>query len=171
MTAYLGTVYRRRAARLALAVAGTVLAAVLLALGFGLLFDPRVAENLARIGIGPALRLLLGVSHLAGGVTLLAPSLTERASILLGLAVSGMAVYLFVLGQGVMAGGPALTAVVLVAYGVSTGFSHRAAELSWHKMLLRYGEESDAHASREPRSEAASETRNQRPRSRGEASP
>jgi hypothetical protein len=136
--------------KFALAIVGPALAAVLLALGFGLLFDPRAAEDLARIGLRPSLRLLLGVSHLAGGAALLAPSLTEPVSILLGLVVSGMAMYLLALGQGVMAGGPALTAVVLVTYGVSKGLRRRTAELSWHRMLLRYGERADAIASREP---------------------
>ena len=150
MTAFPETVSRRRAARLALAVVGPALAAVLLALGFVLLFDTRAAGDLARMGIGPGLRVLLGVSHLAGGVALLIPSLAKPVSILLGLAVSGMAVYLLALGQGVMAGGPALTAVVLVVFGVSRGLRQRAAELSWHRMLQRYGEQTDAGASREP---------------------
>lgn len=150
MSVYLGTARRRRAARLALTLVGPALAIVVLALGFRLLFDARAAEDLARIGLGPGLRLLLGVFHLAGGGALLAPALTEPISILLGLVASGMAVYLFALGQGVMAGGPALTAVVLVTYGVYSGFRLRDAETSWHRMLLRYGEETDARASREP---------------------
>jgi hypothetical protein len=149
MTTYPGTVSRQRAARRALAVVGPALAGVLLALGFGLLLDSRVVEDLARIGVVPSLRLLLGVFHLAGGLALLAPSLTELVSILLGLVVSGTAVYLLALGQGVMAGGPALMAVVLVAYGVATGLRHRATEMCRHRMLLRYGEQLDEVASRE----------------------
>lgn len=150
MTTSPGAVSRRRAARLVSAAVGPVLAALLLALGFGLLFDPRAAEDLIRLGIGPGLRPLLGVSHLAGGVALLVPSLAEPVSVLLGLVVSGMAMYLLALGQVVMAGGPTLTAISLVVFGLSRGLHQRAAELRWHRMLQRYGEQSDAGVSRGP---------------------
>ncbi|WP_406694202.1 hypothetical protein V5E97_24360 [Singulisphaera sp. Ch08] len=164
MSARLRTVCRRRAARLALTVVGPALATVLLALGFGLLFDARAAGDLARIGLGPGSRMLLGVSHLAGGFALLAPSLAEPVSIFLGFVVSGMAMYLLALGQVVVAGGPALTAVVLLAYGVSSWLRHRAAEMSWQRMLLRYGEEADARALHGGRSRVISPTPHQRPR-------
>lgn len=148
MHAHLATARRRRAATLARAVAGPALAISLLTLGFGLLFDAGAAEDSSRIGPGPGLRLPLGIIHLAGGIVLLAPSLAVPTSILLGSIAAVMAACLFALGWGVMAGGPALTAALLLSYGADSALRRRATVASWHGMLLRYGEESDARAPR-----------------------
>lgn len=150
MHALHATARRRRAAALARAVAGPALAAAMLALGFGLLFDAGAAADFARIGADPPLRLFLGLSHLAGGAALLAPSLAGPTAILLGIIASALAAGLFALGQGAMAGGPAITAALLLAYGAHAGIRHRASVMSWQRMLLRYGEESDARAPRQP---------------------
>ncbi len=150
MTASHGAITRRRAAKLALAVVSPALAAVLLSFGSSLVLDPHAAEDLARMGVGTGLRLLLGASHAAGGMALLVPTFAGPASMFVALIAGGAAAYLVATGQGVMAGGPALTAVLLISFRVSKGLRERADELSWQRMLQRYGERADAGSSRHP---------------------
>lgn len=143
MVAYPVTHMRRRTLRVLLGLAGPALAAVMMGLGLALLTDPRFADDLGRIGLGPGLRASLGACHVAGGLALLAPSLAERASVLLGLLVGVLAAYLYAIGQNVMAGGPTMTALVLVGFGVSTSLRDRASAQAWQSMLVRYAERSE----------------------------
>jgi hypothetical protein len=64
----------RRSEKLALNGLRMVLAVVFSALGWGFLFAPRLAEDLAHGGYGTGFRYLLGASHLAVGDRTSAPA-------------------------------------------------------------------------------------------------
>ena len=104
--------------KLALSGLRLALAGIFMALGCGLLFVPRVAEDLARGGYGPGFRILLGALHLAGGLALLLPQLAEKAAVVLGLFVAGVTVYLLAVGAGVITVEPALMAFALLIRGL-----------------------------------------------------
>ena len=133
----------RRPEKLALNGLRFVLAAVFSALGCGLLFVPRVAEELARGGYGPGFRFLLGASHLAAGVALLLPQLAEKVALVLGPFVAGVTVYLLAEGEGIMTVEPALLAFVLLLFGAWLRLRHRADVTAWHEMLARYADQVD----------------------------
>jgi hypothetical protein len=135
----------RRPEKLALNGLRLVLAVVFSALGCGLLFVPRVAEDLARGGYGPGFRFLLGASHLAAGIALLAPRLAEKAALVLGLFVAGVTVYS--LAEGITTAEPALMAFVLLLFGAWLRLRHRADVTAWHEMLARYADQEDSHRS------------------------
>ena len=137
----------RRPEKLALNGLRFVLAVVFSALGCGLLFVPRVAEDLARGGYGPGFRFLLGASHLAGGIALLLPHLAEKVAIVLGLFVAGVTVYLLAEGEGVMTVEPALMAFVLLLFGAWLRHRHRADVTAWREMLARYADQEDSRRS------------------------
>jgi hypothetical protein len=105
------------------------------------LFLPWIADDLARGGYGAGFRILLGASHLAGGIALLLPHLAERVARVLGLFVAGVTVYLLVKGGGVIAIEPALMALVLLLFGLWLRLRHRADVMAWREMLARYAEQ------------------------------
>ena len=135
---------QRRSEKLALTGLSLVLAVVLSALGCGFLFMPLTAEGLARDGYSPGFRFLLGASHLAGGITLLVSRLAEKAALVLGLFVAGVAAYLLSVGEGLRTGGPALMAFALLLLGASLRLRHRADVTAWHEMLARYADHEDS---------------------------
>jgi hypothetical protein len=135
---------QRRSEMLALSGLSLVLTVVLSALGCGLLFIPLSAESFARDGYGPAFRFLLGVSHVVGGITLLVPHLAEKVALVLGLFVAGDAAYLLSVGEGIMAGGPALVALAVLLLGAGLQLRHRADVTAWHEMLARYADHEDS---------------------------
>lgn len=134
----------RRPEKLALSGLRLVLAVVLSALGCGLLFVARVAEDLARGGHGPGSWYLFVASHLAGGIALLAPSLAEKVALVLGLFVAGVAAYLLSEGEAIMTGGAALMAFALLLFGAGLQLRHRADVTAWHQMLDRYADREDS---------------------------
>jgi hypothetical protein len=137
----------RRPEKLALSGLRLVLAIVISTLGCGLLFVPRVAEDLARGGYGPGFRFLLGASHLAGGIALLLPHLAEKVALVLGPFVAGVTVYLLAAGEGILTVQPALMAFVLLLFGACLRFLHRADVTAWHEMLARYADQEDPRRS------------------------
>ena len=137
----------RRPEKLALNGLRLVLAIVISTLGCGLLFVPRVAEDLARGGYGPGFRFLLGASHLAGGIALLLPHLAEKVALVLGPFVAGVTVYLLAEGEDTMTVEPALMAFVLLLFGAWLRFRHRADVTAWHEMLARYADQEDLRRS------------------------
>jgi hypothetical protein len=120
-----------------------VLAVLFSALGCGLLFVPRVAEDLTRGGYGPGFRFLLGASHLAGGIALRLPHLADKVALVLGPIVAGVTVYLLAAGEGIMAVEPALIAFVLLLFGAWWRPCHRADVTAWHEMLARVADQED----------------------------
>jgi hypothetical protein len=134
---------RRRFEKLALNGSRLALAGIFTALGCGLLFVPWVAEDLARGGYGPGFRLLLGASHLAGGIALLLPHLAEKVALVLGPFVAGVTVYLLAEGEGIMTVEPALMAFVLLLFGAWLRLRHRADMTAWREMLARYADHED----------------------------
>jgi hypothetical protein len=110
----------RRFEKLTLNGLRLALAGLFTALGCGLLFVPRVAEDLARGGCGRGFRILLGAFHLAGGIALLLPQLAEKV-VVLGLFVAGFTVYLLAVGAGVITVEPALLAFTLFCSGPGCG--------------------------------------------------
>jgi hypothetical protein len=144
MDAHQLRIRHRRLEKLALSGLGLVLAVVFSALGCGFLFVPRVAEDLARGGYGPAFRFLLGAFHLAGGVTLLVPHLAEKVALVLGFSVAGVAVYWLAEGEGIMTGGPAFIAFGLLLFGAGLRLRHRTDAKAWHEMLDRYADQVDS---------------------------
>ncbi len=131
----------RRFEKLALNGLRLVLAGSFAALGCGLLFVPRVAQDLARGGYGPGFRILLGALHLAGGVALLLPQLAKKVAGVLGLFVSGVTVYLLAVGAGVITVEPALVAFTLLLFGAWLRLRHRADVTAWREMLARYADQ------------------------------
>ncbi len=131
----------RRFDKLALNGVRLALAGSVAALGFGLLFVPRVALDLARGGYGSGFRILLGALHLAGGIALLLPQLAEKVAGVLGLFVAGVTVYLLAARAGVMTVEPALVALTLLLLGAWLRLRHRADITVWHEMLARYGDQ------------------------------
>jgi hypothetical protein len=123
--------------RLVLAVSFTVL-------GCGLLFVPRVAEDLARGGYGAGFRYLVGACHLAGGIALLLSHCVEKVALVLGLLVAGIAVYLLVVGEGNVTIEPTLVAFVLLLFGAWSRFRRRADVTAWREMVARYVDQEDA---------------------------
>src|SRR3954447_23315580 len=115
----------RRPEKLALNGLRLVLAVVFSALGCSLLFVPRVAGDLARGGYGPGFRSLLGASHLAAGIALLAPRLAEKTALVLGLFVAGVTVDSLAEGEGITTAEPALMAFVLLLFGAWLRLRHR----------------------------------------------
>jgi hypothetical protein len=120
-----------------------VLAVLCSALGFGLLFVPWVAEDLARGGYGPGFRLVLGASHLAAGIALLLPHLAEKVALVLGPFIAGITIYFLAEGEGLMTLEPALMALVLLLFGAWLRRHHRAGVTAWHEMLARYADQAD----------------------------
>jgi hypothetical protein len=137
----------RRPEKLALNGLRLVLAIVISTLGCGLLFVPRVAEDLARGGYGPGFRFLLGASHLAGGIALLLPHLAEKVALVLGPFVAGVTVYLLAEGEDTMTVEPALMAFVLLLFGAWLRLRHRADVTTWREMLARYADQEDSRRS------------------------
>ena len=137
----------RRLEKLALNGLRLALAGIFTALGCGLLFVPRVAENLARGGYGPGFRIFLGSLHLSGGITLLLPQLAEKVAGVLGLFVAGVTVYLLAVGAGVITVEPALMAFTLLLFGAWLRLRHRADVTAWREMLARYADQEDARSS------------------------
>jgi uncharacterized membrane protein YphA (DoxX/SURF4 family) len=133
----------RRPEQLALNGLRLVLAVVFWALGCGLLFVPRVAEDLARGGYGPGFRFLLGASHLAGGIALVLPHFAEKVALVLGLFVTGVTVYLLAEGEGIVTIEPTLVAFVLLLFGAWLRFRRRAEVTAWREMLARYADQED----------------------------
>jgi hypothetical protein len=131
----------RRFEKLALNGLRVGLAGVCSALGCGLLFVPRVAEDFAHGGYAPWFRILLGASLLAGGFALLLPQLAENVARVLGLFVAGITVYLLAQGAGVMTVEPALLAFVLLSFGAWLRLRHRAELTAWGEMLARYADQ------------------------------
>ena len=131
----------RRFEKLALNGLRLALAGIFTALGCGLLFVPRVAEDLARGGYGPGFRILLGALHLAGGIALLLPQLAERVVVVLGFFVAGVAIYLLALGAGVVMVEPAVVAFTLLLFGAWLRLRHRADVMAWREMLARYADQ------------------------------
>ena len=127
---------QRRFEKLALNGVRLALAAGCSALGCGLLFLPRIAEDLARGGYGFRFRILVGAFHLAGGIALLLPHFAARVARVLGLFVAGVAVYLLAKGEGVMTIEPALLALVLLLFGLWLRLRHQADVTVWRKCLL-----------------------------------
>ena len=132
-----------RSEKLALNGSRLVLAVVFSALACGLLFVPRVAEDLARGGYGPGFRFLLGASHLAGGIALLLPHLAEKVALVLGPFIAGVTVYLLAEGEDTMAFEAALMAFVLLLLGAWMRLRHRADVTAWREMLARYAGQDD----------------------------
>jgi hypothetical protein len=137
----------RRFEKLALNGSRLALAGILIALGSGFLFVPRVAEDLARGGYGPGFRILLGALHLAGGIALLLPQLAEKVTVVLGLFVAGATVYLLAVGAGVLTVEAALMAFTLFLFGAWLRLRHRADMTAWREMLARYADQEDARSS------------------------
>src|SRR5262249_42995153 len=135
---------QRRSEKLALSGLSLVLAVVLSALGCGCLFVPLSAEGLARGGYGPGFWVLLGASHLAGGITLLVSRLAEKVALVLGLFVAGVAAYLLSVGEGILTGRPALMAFALLLFGAGLRLRHRADVTAWQVMLDRYADQEDS---------------------------
>ena len=133
----------RRPEKLTLNGLRLILAVVFSALGCGLLFVPRVAEDLARGGYGPGFRFLLGASHLAAGIALLLPQLAEKVALVLGLFIAGVTAYLLAEGDGIMTVEPALMAFVLLLLGAWLRLRHRADVMAWREMLARYADQED----------------------------
>ena len=134
----------RHSEKLALNGLRLVLAAGCSALGYGLLFVPRVAEDLARGGYGSGFRFLLGASHVAAGIALLFPHLAEKVALVLGPFIAGVTVYLLAEGSGTMTVEPALTAFVLLLIGAWLRLRHRADLMAWHQVLARYADQEDS---------------------------
>jgi hypothetical protein len=137
----------RRPEKLALNGLRLVLAIVISTLGCGLLFVPRVAEDLARGGYGPGFRFLLGASHLAAGIALLLPHLAEKTALVLGLLVAGVTVYSLAEGEGITPAEPALMAFVLLLFVAWLRLRHRADVTAWREMLARYADQEDSRRS------------------------
>jgi hypothetical protein len=119
-----------------------VLAVVFSALGCGLLFVPRVAEDLASGGYGPGFRSLLGASHIAAGIALLLPHLAEKTALVLGLFVAGVTVYS--LAEGITTAEPALMAFVLLLFGAWSRLRHGADVTACQEMLARHADQEDS---------------------------
>jgi hypothetical protein len=147
MDVHLPGIRQRRPEKLALNGLRLVLAVVFSALGCGLLFVPRVAEDLARGGYGPGFRFLLGASHLAAGIALLAPRLAEKTALILGHIVAGVTVYSLAEGEGITTAEPALMAFVLLLFGAWLRLRHRADVTAWREMLARYADHEDPRSS------------------------
>jgi hypothetical protein len=131
----------RRFGRRALSALSATLAAVFLALGCGLLFVPRVAESLAKNGHGPGFRLLLGASHVAAALVLLAPRLSKEGTLGLGLFFLGFAFYWYSADQEYSAGTLALLGFVLLLFGACLRLRRRADASLWIEMLGRYADQ------------------------------
>jgi hypothetical protein len=144
MDAHQLRIRHRRSEKLALSGLSLVLAVVLSALGCGLLFVPRVAENLPRGGYRAGFWFLLGASHFAGGIALLAPQGADKVALVLGLFVAGVAAYLLSEGEGIMTGVPALMAFALLLFSAGLRLRHRADVTVWHEMLDRYADQEDS---------------------------
>jgi hypothetical protein len=140
---------RRRSEMLALRGLRWVLAIVLLTLGCGFWFAPRLAEALAHGEFGPGFGLLLGATHLAGGIALLVPRLAARTALVLGLFIAGITVPLVESGQNISTGGPALMAFALLLLGAGSRLRHRADLAAWREMLARYADQQDPRRLRE----------------------
>jgi hypothetical protein len=141
MNVYQLGIRHRRSEKLALNGFRLVLAVVCLALGCGLLFVPRVAEDLTRGGFGPGFRFLLGASHLAGGIALLFSHLVEKVALVLVPLLAGVTVYWLAEGEGIMTVEPALMAFVLLLFGAWLQLRHRADVTAWHETLARYADQ------------------------------
>ncbi len=137
----------RRFEKLALTGMRLALAGILVALGCGLLFVPRVALDLAHGGYGPRFRILVGAFHVAAGIALLLPQLAEKVTVVLGLLVAGATFYLLAVGAGVITVEPALMAFTLLAFGAWLRLRHRADVIAWREMLDRYADQKDALSS------------------------
>lgn len=135
------SIRRRRFGRRAFSALSAILAAVFLALGCGLLFVPRVAESLAKDGHGPGFRLLIGASHVAAALVLLAPRLSKEGTLGLGLFFVGVAFYWYWADQKYSAGTLAILGFVLLFFGACLQLRRRADASLWNEMLGRYADE------------------------------
>jgi len=124
-----------------LSALSAILAAIFLALGCGLLFVPRVAESLAKDGHGPGFRLLLGASHVAAALVLLAPRLSKEGTLGVGLFFVGFAFYWYSEDAGPRPGALAILGFVLLLVGACLRLRSRADTSLWSEMLGRYADE------------------------------
>jgi hypothetical protein len=137
----------RRTEKLALNGFRLILAVVFSSLGCVFLFLPQVAADLARAGYGPGVRFLLGASHLAGGIALLLPHLAEKVSLILGLFVAGVTVYLLAEGEETVTIEPAIMAFALLLLGAWLQLRHRADVKAWREMIARYADQQNFRSS------------------------
>lgn len=134
----------RRSERNALLGLRFILAVVLATLGFGSMFAPGAVEDLGHVRLGPGLvSPLLVASHLAAGIALLVPRLAERAALLLGLSIAGVAVSLLGAGEAIPTGGLAFMAFALLLLGAGLWLRRRTDAAAWHEMLARYADPED----------------------------
>ncbi|MDG3008214.1 hypothetical protein [Paludisphaera mucosa] len=134
------TTHHRRADRIALGGLRIALAATFAALGWGLLALPGFEDGAARLGLGAGGRILLGVSHLAVGVALLATNPAAGAACWLGALVVWATVRWLPEDLRVAPVGPCLLTLALLALVVAAGLRRREADAAWRSMLTRYAE-------------------------------
>jgi hypothetical protein len=120
------------------------LALVFLALGASFLLLPRIADDLERAGISPGFRLVLAVSHLAGGLALLVPRVAGKAALVLIAAVAASAIYLRAEGMVQIGVGPAVLVALLLLFGVGLRLRQRVDASVWREMLARYADQQDS---------------------------
>jgi hypothetical protein len=138
---------RRQADRLALGTLRIVLAVVFAAVGCSFLMMPGLAADLLRAGYGPSLRLLVGVSHLAVGISLLSPRLAAGATFVLGSIVIWFTVRCLPGGEVPVPVGPALLTLALLVLAVWCQLRRRAEISAWHAMLDRYARRGERSSS------------------------
>lgn len=124
------------------------LAAVMSALGSGLILLPLIAEDFTRGGYDPRLRFLLGACHIAGGVSLLVPRLAERSTVFLGLFVVGGIFYFLPKVEGPPVWRPILMSLSLLLLGVCLHLRHHADLSAWMAKLAAYADREESSRSR-----------------------
>ena len=141
---------RRDVGKLAFGGLRASLAVVFSVLGCGFLLLPGLAEDLARAGIGPGLRMILGALHVFGGLALLVPGLAREAVLALALVVTGSAFYFHAEGVNITAAGPASLVLALLVFGACSRFRQRLHQSAWLEMLGRYADQQDSLRSENP---------------------
>ncbi len=131
-------------AKRVLGVLRVTLAVLFLALGCGFLVSPELAEDLDRAGIGPIIRMVLGASHILGGLALMVPRLARETAFALGLLVAFSTIFFHAEGVDIRAAGPASLVFVLLIFGIWWQFHQRVDATVWREMLGRYADQQDS---------------------------